>query len=142
MFAALHVSSETLLVPQTDFAECAYTIQRQGGTAQEVLFLQSIADGDLALVELVAEDMSRVIELVDTYDDFPLGTTDASMIAIPERLGVTEIATLDHRHFPNVRPRHADSEGEPGTLLRARTEPAPHDLRCHGDSSAASQSSS
>lgn len=108
MFAALHLTSETLLVPQTVLAECAYTIQRQGGTAQELLFLQSIADGDLALVELVAEDMSRVIELVDTYDDFPLGTTDASVIAIAERLGVTEIATLDHRHFPNVRPRHAD----------------------------------
>lgn len=108
MFAVLHLSSEKLLVPQTVLAECAYTIQRQGGTAQELLFLQSIADGDLALVELVAEDMSRVIELVDTYDDFPLGTTDASVIAIAERLGITEIATLDHRHFPNVRPRHAD----------------------------------
>lgn len=108
MFAALHLSSEKLLVPQTVLAECAYVIQRQGGTAQELLFLQSIADGDLTLVELVAQDMARVVELVDTYDDFPLGTTDASVIAIAERLGVTEIATLDHRHFPNVRPRHAD----------------------------------
>lgn len=108
MFAALHLTSEKMLVPQTVLAESAYTIQKQGGTVQELLFLQSIADGDLALVELVPEDMSRVIELVDTYDDFPLGTTDASVIAIAERLGVTEVATLDHRHFPNVRPRHAD----------------------------------
>jgi predicted nucleic acid-binding protein len=108
MFAALHLNSEKLLVPQTVLAESAYTIQKQGGTAQELLFLQSIADGDLALVELVPEDMTRVIELVDTYDDFPLGTTDASVIAIAERLSIAEIATLDHRHFPNVRPRHAD----------------------------------
>jgi len=70
--------------------------------------LQSIADGDLALVELVPEDMPRVIELVDAYADFPLGTTDASVSAIAERLTITEVATLDHRHFPNVRPRHAD----------------------------------
>lgn len=108
MFATLHLSSEKLLVPQTVLAESAYIIQRQGGTAQELLFLQSIAEGDLTLVELVPEDMTRVIELVDTYDDFPLGTTDASVIAIAERLSITEIATLDHRHFPNVRPRHAD----------------------------------
>ena len=108
MFAAVHLNAEKLLVPQTVLAESAYTIQKQGGTAQELLFLQSIAEGDLALVELVLEDMPRVIELVDTYADFPLGTTDASVIAIAERLSITEIATLDHRHFPNVRPRHAD----------------------------------
>lgn len=72
------------------------------------LFLQCIADCDLTLVELVAEDMPRAIEMVETYRDFPLGTTDASVIAIAERLNVTEVATLDHRHFPNVRPRHAD----------------------------------
>jgi predicted nucleic acid-binding protein len=46
--------------------------------------------------------------LVDTHRDFPLGTTDASVIAIAERLDVTEIATMDHRHFPNVRPRYPD----------------------------------
>ena len=60
------------------------------------------------LVDLIAEDIPRVIELVRTYRDFPLGTTDASVIAIAERLGITEIATLDQRHFPNVRPRHTD----------------------------------
>ncbi|HET6562017.1 MAG TPA: hypothetical protein VFG72_09095 [Marmoricola sp.] len=70
--------------------------------------MQSFVDGDLTLVQLVPEDMSRVKELVDTYDDFPLGTTDASVIAIAERLNITEIATLDHQDFPNVRPRHAD----------------------------------
>ena len=32
----------------------------------------------------------------------PLGTTDASIVAIAERLGVTQIATLDHRHFGAV----------------------------------------
>jgi len=108
MFAALHLNSEKLLVPQTVLAESVYTIQKQGGTAQELLFLQSIADGDLALVELVPEDVPRVIELVEAFADFPLGTTDASVIAIAERLSITEVATLDRRHFPNVRPRHAD----------------------------------
>lgn len=37
MFAALHMNSEKLLVPQTVLAECAYIIQKQGGTAQELL---------------------------------------------------------------------------------------------------------
>lgn len=45
-------------------------------------------------------------ELVTEYADLGLGTTDASVIAIAERLGVSEVATLDHRHFTVVRPRH------------------------------------
>jgi len=108
LFATLHLNSERLLVPQTVVAEVAYSIQKLGGTDQELMFLQSIADEDLVLVDLIAEDIPRVIELVRTYRDFPLGTTDASVIALAERLEITEIATLDQRHFPNVRPRHAD----------------------------------
>jgi predicted nucleic acid-binding protein len=38
--------------------------------------------------------------------DLPLGTTDASVIALAERLVVAEIATTDRRHFRVVRPRH------------------------------------
>ncbi|MGI8815615.1 MAG: hypothetical protein ACR2G2_10185 [Pseudonocardia sp.] len=41
-----------------------------------------------------------------TYADLPLGTTGATVVALAERLGVTEIATLDRRHFTLVRPPH------------------------------------
>jgi hypothetical protein len=39
----------------------------------------------------------------------PLGTVDASAIALAERLGITAVATLDHRHFGTVRPSHVDA---------------------------------
>jgi hypothetical protein len=48
-------------------------------------------------------------ELVETYVDLPLGIVDAAVIAIAERLRLTEIATLDHRHFTVVRPRHTSA---------------------------------
>jgi predicted nucleic acid-binding protein len=35
-----------------------------------------------------------------------MGGTDASLIAVAERLGVTTIATMNRRDFDNVRPRH------------------------------------
>ena len=34
-----------------------------------------------------------------TYASLPLGTTDASVIAVAERLNLAEVATLDRRHF-------------------------------------------
>jgi hypothetical protein len=37
---------------------------------------------------------------------WPLGIVDAAVIAIAERLQLTEIATLDHRHFAVVQPSH------------------------------------
>lgn len=40
------------------------------------------------------------------YQSLPLGTTDATVIAACERLGLTEVASLDRRHFTVVRPRH------------------------------------
>ena len=39
--------------------------------------------------------------------EVPLGTTDAAVVAVAERLGITDIATLDRCHFHAVRPRHA-----------------------------------
>lgn len=48
-------------------------------------------------------------ELVTTYGSLPLGTTDASVIALAERFRLTEVATLDRRHFTVVRPIHVSA---------------------------------
>jgi predicted nucleic acid-binding protein len=45
-------------------------------------------------------------ELVKQYADFPLGSVDASVVAVAERLGVEHVATLDRRHFSVVQPSH------------------------------------
>jgi len=38
-----------------------------------------------------------------------VGTTDTSVIAIVERLKLTEVATLNHRRFAVVRPAHVNA---------------------------------
>jgi len=48
-------------------------------------------------------------ELVDRYADFPLGGTDASVVALAERHGTATVVTLDHRHLAVVRARHVDA---------------------------------
>ncbi|GAA2037160.1 hypothetical protein [Nocardiopsis rhodophaea] len=47
-------------------------------------------------------------QLVTRYGDLPLGTTDASVIALAERLGTDQAATVDHRHFTVARPAHVE----------------------------------
>jgi predicted nucleic acid-binding protein len=52
-------------------------------------------------------DIVRTAEIVRTYADLPLGAVDASVIAVAERLKLTDVATLDRRHVTVVRPKHA-----------------------------------
>ena len=71
--------------------------------------MRSLFDGDFLPVELTRPDYARMADLVLTYSSLPLGTTDAAVIAVAERLKLTEVATLDGRHFSVVRPSHVDA---------------------------------
>jgi hypothetical protein len=99
LFTGLHLAGRAMLVPATVVAEVGYLLER-------ALFLQSLAVGDLQPIDLTTADYRRMTDLVRRYADLPLGTTDASVIALTERLGLTEVATLDRRHFSIVRPEH------------------------------------
>ena len=90
-------------------AEAAYLINRQLGAKAEASLFTSIIEGQIEVADLGLTDWQRIQELVTTYADLPLGGTDASVVALAERRGVTSIATLDRRHFSVVRPRHADA---------------------------------
>jgi predicted nucleic acid-binding protein len=90
-------------------AEAAYLVGRQLGHRAEARFFRSVAGGDLVVEQLSLEDHHRIAELVDRYVDLGLGGTDASLVAIAERLDQTRIATLDHRHFRVVRPAHVEA---------------------------------
>lgn len=109
LFTALHLAGRRILVPGPVVAEVGYLLGRDGGSRVEAQFLNSLADGTLQTVELTDDDYRRAAELVLTYDNLPLGTTDATVLAVCERLGAAEIATLDRRHFTVVRPRHIDT---------------------------------
>lgn len=109
LFTSLHLNRRQLLVPPTVVAETAFMLQKLGGVKAEAAFVRSLADEDFKPVNLGAEDYARVLELIEEYDDLPLGTTDASVIALAERLDISEVATLDRRHFTVVRPRHVEA---------------------------------
>lgn len=87
-------------------AETAYLLDRQLGPRAEAALFASIANGDLRVEDIQHGDWVRIGELVSTYADLRLGGTDASLVALAERLGITTLATLNRRHFSVVRPQH------------------------------------
>lgn len=86
--------------------EVAYLLADRIGPAAELAFAASLETGELLVEPVEPVDWRRIGELLRVYSDLQLGIVDASVLAACERLGETELATLDHRHFSVVRPQH------------------------------------
>jgi uncharacterized protein len=99
----------SLVVPVLAIAEVVYLIGRRLDVAAEVRFLGDLRTGAFRVEPVHAHDWLRIAELVSRYGDLRLGTTDASIVAAAERLGIERIVTLDRRHFSVVRPAHVDA---------------------------------
>ena len=96
-----------LVIPAMVVAEATYFVGRRLGARAEATFLRGLGAFD---VEGPApEDFVRIAELVEIYADFPLGGTDASVIALAERTGAEIVITLDRRHFGAFEPRHREA---------------------------------
>lgn len=93
-----------LVIPALVVAEVAYMVGRRLGPRSEARFLRGLAQLDVEAPG--AEDWPRIADLVEQYEGFPLGGTDASVVALAERLATDHVITLDRRHFAAVQPRH------------------------------------
>ena len=98
-----------LLVPSPVLGEIGYLLQSRAGPQAEVTFLRSSNGDGFKVAGLQGTDTGRMAELAETYLDLPPGIAGAAVAVIAERLGLTGIATLDHRHFPVIRPRRVQA---------------------------------
>jgi predicted nucleic acid-binding protein len=104
----LRQTEEIILVPAPVFPEVDALAAREGAPLALVGVLRDVQSGALLVEELVFEDYVRVGSLMEQYADLDLGFVDAAIVATVERLGERKLATLDHRHFSVVRPRHVE----------------------------------
>jgi predicted nucleic acid-binding protein len=106
--ALLRQARESRIVPAPTLVEvdslCAYA-----PTGRFDAVLEQIGTGALVVEELLPEDYRRARHLLEAYADLRVGFVDAAVLAIVERLREPKLATLDHRHFSVMRPRHVDA---------------------------------
>jgi uncharacterized protein len=98
-----------LLVPELVVTEVSYLLGDRIGPHAEIAFAQAISDGEVMVESVHESEWERIAQLMEQYNDLPLGIVDASVVVLAERHAATEIATLDRRHFTVVRPRHIAS---------------------------------
>jgi predicted nucleic acid-binding protein len=95
-----------LIVPTLVLSEVDYWCHERLTAGAWLAFLDDVLAGVYRNEPPTLHDLDRCRELQERYRDLKLGVVDASVIALAERLGEKVVATLDHRHFGVVRPRH------------------------------------
>jgi len=107
--ALLDGSDELLVIPAPTLSEIDYWVSMDRGPQVMLSLLRDVESGAYLVEDLKFEDYGRVRTLLEVYADLDLGFVDAAVLAIVERLREPKLATLDHRHFAVVRPRHVDA---------------------------------
>lgn len=102
-------ASEDLIVPSLVLGELDYWCHERLSPEVWLAFLEDLLAGAYTVMDPTHEDLRRCHGLQSTYADQRLGVVDASVMALAERLEEPKVATLDHRHFATVRPRHAEA---------------------------------
>lgn len=101
-------SSPSTTIPAPVIVEVDWLARSLGDPRATEEVLGSVEDGSVSVLDLDVEDYARVRSLLETYADIGLEFVDAAVIALAERLEQTRVATLDHRHFSDVKPLHCE----------------------------------
>jgi predicted nucleic acid-binding protein len=107
--AAIYTRLKTAILPQTVLAEVAYLLGRDAGTSTVIAFLQGLPVSRFQLTALNEQDIHRIAEILEQYQDSRIDFVDASVMAISERYNSQTILTLDQRDFRLFRPQHCDN---------------------------------
>lgn len=102
-------AKENLIVPALVLSELDYWCHERLSGEVWIAFLEDVLSGAYGMDNPSQSDLERCLELQRTYADLEVGVVDASVLAVVERLGETKLASLDHRHFATMRPRHIDA---------------------------------
>ena len=100
-------ATDTVLLPVTILPEVSHLLRGRIGPLAEEAFLSSVASGEFFIEPLdTIPDTERATRIMASQRDSGMGFVDATIVAMAERLGVTEILTTDRSHFSTVRPAH------------------------------------
>lgn len=105
----IEAAREPLVIPAPVLVEVDYWIHERLHAGVLIALLDDIEAGAYRVEDLTLPDYTRIREVCDRYADASVGFVDAAVLAVVERLNEPKLATLDHRHFGHLRPRHVDA---------------------------------
>jgi predicted nucleic acid-binding protein len=100
--ATLKSLRDPLITVWPAFTEAMYLLGRSW-VAQKALWSRLETEA-LGLAPLDETDAPRMRELMEKYRDLPMDLADAALVRVAERESLTQIFTLDRKHFSIYRP--------------------------------------
>jgi predicted nucleic acid-binding protein len=98
----------SFVIPQVVLTEAAYLFNRTGGIPAVLQFLDRLITTRLNLEDVLISDLPRVREIMNLYSDTKLDFVDCCIMALSERMKITQVCTFDRRDFSIFRPSHCD----------------------------------
>jgi len=88
-------------------AELDYLLMCHIGGGAQAALLDEVARGAYQLEPFGAADVAHAKEVIEQYADLEIGLADASIVVLARRHAVTQVLTLDQRHFRDDGRRRA-----------------------------------
>lgn len=98
--------NKIVYLPIPAITEVTYLLRRDLGISAVAKFLRELSETDIILEPPAPEDYLRSSEILHKYNDNNIDFVDACIVAMAERLNITKILTVDHRHFRIFKPKH------------------------------------
>jgi uncharacterized protein len=100
---ALALANAPFLLSPFVLAELDYLLMRNIGRAAQAALLEEVARGAYRLEHFDSGDIARANEVMARYDSLDIGLADASIVVLAEKYQVSDVLTLDQRHFRAMR---------------------------------------
>ncbi|HEY7307671.1 MAG TPA: PIN domain-containing protein [Bryobacteraceae bacterium] len=113
--SAIETARDQIILPAPVLGEIDYLLRVRLGNPALLRFLEDIQEGAFVVEMVTLADLRRCAVLIAKYHDLDLGLSDASVVALAERLGANRILTVDQRDFRAIR----SVRGKPFRLLPA-----------------------
>ncbi len=100
---------DAIYLPTPAITEVTFLLQRDIGRNAVADFIAAIPKLDLIVESPTAGDYTRTAEILRQFHDNKIDFVDACIVAMAERLNITKILTVDHRHFRSFDPKHCSA---------------------------------
>lgn len=97
------------IVPYVVLTEVSFfLLTRAGGVPTVLEFLDSLVQANVRFEPLRVEDLRRARQIMAKYADNRFDFVDCCIMALAERLNITQVCTFDRRDFSVFRPKHCE----------------------------------
>lgn len=100
------IYTSQLLIPHVVLTEAAYLMRRTSGVFAVIRFMDSLVKSNPQFEVVTIADLIRAREIMAAYIEARLDFVDCCIMAISERLSITQVCTFDQRDFSIFRPKH------------------------------------